>query len=746
MKDQFRHENLQPSQVQAALREFENMGFNPQMLQKFLSSAEDFNAKPLEMRQQFFAKVAASEPMRTSAQGERPPMRIDIQGVAPDPLESIIQERMKTAPKGQTLDLDTVLAQRIEGIKTGKKEAAAKEAAIQQAAVPQIDASGRVVRDVEQPRKTRSMKDYLVGGGEALLTTVTGGVMAPIAAAEQLGADILTKAAGKKPTTQDVFKKRMAAGTYAPRTEAGQEVVGVLGEAFEASKLPPVLTPEFMALSAAGRVPPRAPKEAPEMGPVEAAQTRAIIEGTAPQFRQDPPGLPGLASVGAAGRRDPVAIQAAIDALPFEYQAEALKTPMNKINLKALESHGQALNLPVPIFMTRGQATQDIVALSNELNRRGELTNIANRIKQQNDGLVQNLTVNIREMAAPDISGTKSSDFGQIVIDNYKSIDDVRRANIGDLYRQLEQAAGGDFPIDSVKFVRTADQQLSKKLKSEFLPPSIDRQLQAYRNGAKMDFEQFEALRTNLATEIRKAERAGDGNAAMALSVVRDALESLPLSGEAAALKPLADAARFAAKERFDALKRDPAYKAAVEETVAPENFVSTFVLSKGKGTEKNVRTMIEALGKGSEGQQAIAADILAYLTERAIDGKGAFSQASFNKALREIDPKMLEIFDPATAKTLKDLGEVSRKVMAQPSGSFANNSNTFVASLARKMETGAEQALNIAVPYLSLGTAAMQRRAARKAEKFEERSLKPLAGIEGESNLIRDLLNKREQ
>jgi hypothetical protein len=86
------------------------------------------------------------------------------------------------------------------------------------------------------------------------------------------------------------------------------------------------------------------------------------------------------------------------------------------------------------------------------------------------------------------------------------------------------------------------------------LPPTIDRQLQAYRSGGKMDFEQFEALRTNLATEMRKAERAGDGNAAMALSVVRDALESLPLSGEAAALKPLADAARSAAKERFDAL------------------------------------------------------------------------------------------------------------------------------------------------------------------------------------------------
>jgi hypothetical protein len=745
MKDQFRHENLTPDMKEAAIREFQNMGFLPSMMQKFLSSAEDFNAKPLETRQQFFAKVAASQPIRTSAQNERPPMRIDIQGVAPDPLENIIQERMKTASKGESFDLDAILTNRIGEAQTAQQNAIAKETALQQAAVPQIGPSGRVVRDVEQPRKIRSVKDYLVGGGEALLTTVTGGVMAPIAAAEQLGADILAKAAGRKPTTQDVFKKRMAAGTYAPRTEAGKEVLGTLGEAFEATKLPPVLTPEFMALSAAGRVPPRAPKEAPEMGPVEAAQTRAIIEGTAPQFRQDPPGLPGLASVGAAGRRDPVAIQAAIDALPIEYQAEARKTPMNKMNLKVLEAHAEALNLPVPLPLTRGQASGDIVALSNELNRRGELPRIAQRIGEQNKILIENLD-QIRTNAAPDVFGTKSSDFGQIVIDNYKSIDDARRANIGDLYRQLEQAAGGDFPIDAAKFVRSADQQLSKKLKSEFLPPTIDRQLQAYRNGAKMDFEQFEALRTNLATEIRKAERAGDGNAAMALSVVRDALESLPLSGEAAALKPLADAARSAAKERFDALKRDPAYKAAVDESVAPENFVSTFVLSKGKGTEKNVRTMIDALGRGSEGQQAVAADILAYLKKEAIDRKGDFSQASFNAALENLDPKLLDVFDPDTAKNLKLLGKNARRVMAQPSGSFANNSGTFVAALAEKAGRGAEQTLNLAVPGLSLGTVAAQARARRAGQKFERETLKPLAGIEGESNLIRDLLNKREQ
>jgi hypothetical protein len=56
----------------------------------------------------------------------------------------------------------------------------------------------------------------------------------------------------------------------------------------------------------------------------------------------------------------------------------------------------------------------------------------------------------------------------------------------------------------------------------------------------------------------------------------------------------------------------------------------------------------------------------------------------------------MLEIFDRLRPKLLKDLGEVSRKVMAQPTGSFANNSGTFVAALAEKAGQGAEQTLTL--------------------------------------------------
>jgi hypothetical protein len=762
MNDPFRLENMTGADRARALDMAKRMSMDgvtldPRFLERQLSSDAEFNALDPKIRQKLFESLG-SQPIRVSQNAPtsggglldalrqtrreyetKEPTKPQADSALPTDLRSALSDTRKEYETKQAQELE---AQRQQEIAT---------AAVNQASIPQLDAAGRVVRDQPKARETRKVKDFmttvkegLVGGAEAAATLATGTVAAPIAAGAQFLTDVTKKLSGEKPKDQQVFKDVSEAMTFAPRTETGKEIVGTLGEAFEASKLPPVLTPEFMALSAAGRVPPKPPKTKPQMGTLEAAQTQAIIEGTAPQFRQDPAGLPGLASVGAAGRRDPVAIEAAIAALPFEAQSQARAVPMNKVNLNALESHGQALNLPAPVSLTRGQATQDLVVLSNELNRRGELPNIANRMGEQNAALVDNLRL-IREQAAPDVFGTKSSDFGQIVIDNYKAIDDARRTSIGDLYRQLEQAAGGDFPIDAVKFARTADQQLSKKLKSEFLPPTIDRQLQAYRSGGKMDFEQFEALRTNLATEMRRAARAGDGNAEMALSVVRDALESLPLSGEAAALKPLADAARSAAKERFDALRRDPAYKAAVDDAVAPENFVSTFVLSKGKGTEKNVRTMIEALGRGSDGQQAVAADIMAHLTKQAIDGKGNFSQAAFNKALREIDPKLLEIFDAATAKTLKDLGEVSRKVMAQPTGSFANNSGTFVAALAQKAGQGAEQTLNLAVPGLSLGTMAAQARAARAGKKFERESLKPLAGIEGESNLIRDLLNKKE-
>ena len=700
MKDLYRFENMTEDELANAKQMMIDEGILPNHIERIFDSKDaqaKFNQRPKEVRQAFFQKTGSI---------------ID--------LENIIDERLKKAPKAEASDLESFIDKRIAGIGEQKQAAVTKEQQTLAAAVPQVDASGRVVSATAVPAPKRSLTDYVKGVGETVAALGSQAVVAPVAAGIQLGSDIL---GGKgKP----VFTETMQAATYQPKTETGQAMMAGVAKAFEESKLPPVAT---------GAVPPvlpRAtqPKVKPRLTYQEFQVQQNVIKG------QDPAGLPGVASVGAAGRQNPVAVQAAIDQLPVEMRGTASQMPLKNVNLKALESHVEALNLPDPVYLTKGQATEDLVALSNELNRRGELPNIAQRIGDQNKTLVNNLTL-IRERAAPDVFGTKPSDFGQQVIDGYLNIDRQRTDNIRQLYGQLEQAAGGDFPIDAQKFVQSADQQLKKKLKSEFLPPEIDRQLQSYRDGSRMDFEQFEALRTNLATEIRKAEQAKDGNKSTALGVVRESLENLPLTGEAAQLKPLADAARKAAKERFDALRRDPAYSAAVDGKVAPENFIDTFVLSKGKGTEANVRQMMSALGRGSPEQQAIAAGLMDAITRKAVDSSGNFSQAAYNKILRDLEPKLLEVFDPDSAKQLKSLGNVSRKVMAQPKGGFANNSNTLVAGLAKKAGKTLEVGLNISTGNLiPLGTMAKQSRERKAAEKFQRETLEPLAGAQQQRTL----------
>jgi hypothetical protein len=152
---------------------------------------------------------------------------------------------------------------------------------------------------------------------------------------------------------------------------------------------------------------------------------------------------------------------------------------------------------------------------------------------------------------------------------------------------------------------------------------------------------------------------------------------------------------------------------------------------------------MMEALGKGTDGQYAVAANIIEHLRNKSVDQQGNFSQAAYNTALKELDPKLKDIFDGATAQTLRDLGEVSKKVMAQPKGSFANNSNTLVAGLAEKAGKLLEVGLNINV--IPLGTMAKQARERRAGQKFEQETLGPVAGVKGKSNLIRDILSKKE-
>jgi hypothetical protein len=163
----------------------------------------------------------------------------------------------------------------------------------------------------------------------------------------------------------------------------------------------------------------------------------------------------------------------------------------------------------------------------------------------------------------------------------------------------------------------------------------------------------------------------------------------------------------------------------------------------------KNIQTMVDNLGRDSVAHQHMAAGTVNWLKDKSgiVDETGNFSQAQYNKALKQLDDvnNLREIFNPEAASQLKTLGNVARYTQAQPRGAFVNNSNTLVGAMAEKARAGvgfaAEKGLNLAVPGLQLGTSVMEMRARRAAAEESRKALELGAGTrQTGSNKLQDL------
>jgi len=455
-----------------------------------------------------------------------------------------------------------------------------------------------------------------------------------------------------------------------------------------------------------------------------------------------PVAKPGMVSAGAAAVPDVTTINQALSVSTPELRQAISSIPVNEVNLPTLQRHIEADTLPVPVRLTEGQATGDVVKLSNEQNRRGKDPVLAQRFNEQNGQLVENLSL-IRDKAAPDVYGTKKIENSQGIIDAYKELDTNLNKGITADYQALRDAAGGQFPVDAPKLLQNIEGKLKKELLSNEAPAGQFKELQRLAENNSMTFEDYLSLRRNLGDVARTSQ---DGSVRKAASYMIEELEKLPLQKEAAALKPLADKARASARSRFQMLEKDPAYKAAVDDAVPADKFIDKFVVN---GVNKNINTMVENLGRDSAAHQHMAAGTVNWLTDKAgiVDGNGNFSQAAYNKALKKLDDvqNLNAIFNQEAASQLKTLGNVARYTQAQPRGAFVNNSNTLVGSLAEKagkgVSMGVEKGLNVAVPGLQLGTTVMEMRARRAAEAETRKALETGAGTrQSGQNKIQDL------
>ena len=357
---------------------------------------------------------------------------------------------------------------------------------------------------------------------------------------------------------------------------------------------------------------------------------------------------------------------------PKEFKSQISEDVLRDVRLK------KSSELPVPVELTEGQASQNPVLISRERNERGFKEAHAQRFNEQNKALQDNANI-IKQNVAPNVSTTDYVADASTLIDSVKAIKESNALKTKEAYKALEDASGGKFPIDGKKFANNAIEKLTSEDRLDYLPSTIKTKLDSYAAGTKeMNFNLFENLRSDLAAEMRKADRAGDGNMKHVLSVVRDQLENLPMQEGDAALKGLADNARKTAKADFDLEKSNPLYSKVLNEAADSKDFIQNFVIrSKNADFVKS----IDLLKNDPVALEHLRSGTMDYIIRESTDASGNFSNAKFTKSIENLNVnKKLDALFGENSKQLKDLAEVAKIVEARPKGSFVNESNTATA------------------------------------------------------------------
>ena len=456
----------------------------------------------------------------------------------------------------------------------------------------------------------------------------------------------------------------------------------------------------------------------------------------------------GMQSAGAAAAVPESVIRGNIDAALAnaspELQAHINKQPTAKVNLPALET--RALEEKHGVNLSEGQRLGDTSLYSQEWNKRGETPTLSAHFNEQ-PVQISNAFERAKERHAPDIpAGADASELGQLQINALAAKDRVRLDAINNAYQKLTDAAGGQFPIDIGALNQNIASELSRNLKTNHLPSSIASDLADFTKNPT--FEAYEALRTNLANEMRSN---ANGNARAAAYIVRDQLEKLPIFGEntgtpqALQLKELADNARSLVKERYSVLNSNPAYKAAVNEfstlkdaasqgeSLNAAKFHQKYV---SNATPEAIRRLKAELPEGDIAHQAITYGELQRAKNAAVNASERnLTPEQYAKFLRDNASKLRDALPPSAMQDVVELGALTSKIGMPKTGTF-NYSNTYSSQLANMAKEGlltaGEAKLATMTGGASIPATGLTRQFLGKMgkESFAKRATDPFAGL----------------
>lgn len=419
------------------------------------------------------------------------------------------------------------------------------------------------------------------------------------------------------------------------------------------------------------------------------------------------------------------------------------------VNPEAVARQNKALSVDPRLQLTEGQALQDANLISQERNDRGIKEQLVSKFNEQNQILKERAEIYKNEFT-PDVKGLSYVENSNNAIN---AVDDLikQNENLADAkYKELKALGGGKLELDGKTFGSTARKALDAEDIQDFVPSQILKRIDDYADGKKqMNLNLFESLRTQIARESRKAERAGDGNAVYALKVVRNELEQMPLANEVGAIKSVADEARSIFKANRDLEANNAFYGQASRGGLDSKDFIPKVAF---RSKNDYFGQAMEVLDKDPVAKQNFAQGTMDYMIRESTDGSGNLNpmkMANFIEDL-QLNNRLESLFGKENSAKLLDYAEVAKLTKSTPEGSFVNFSNTATAGadlLKRYGSAAAEVAgASLNIPFVGeavrTGSEFMQKRKTRKqAEKATEFGAGVEKGTKGNkiSDIIKD-------
>ena len=457
----------------------------------------------------------------------------------------------------------------------------------------------------------------------------------------------------------------------------------------------------------------------------------------------------GAPNVGAAQATKQTAVDAILPDLSPETQSIVKSTPVEKLNIPALET--KALEEKHGIRLSQGQRTEDVGRYAQEWNVRAKHSEIQDLFNEQ-AGQFRDALNAVKEKHTPNMGNAKGEDFGQMLMEGYAKNDAAHVKSIEKAYGDLKQRhndmlaekgfpAESGMPLDTQAFVNHA----KNNLHDEFLMADAE------KSGLMGDLSRIEKNGMTLPEfiafdkRLSRMQRGADKEAAAAAGQIRNAFEQIPLKEGMEELMPMYKNAKALAKQRFDKINTIPGYKFAVENTnledigkgigsTGANKFYQSFINNASTGDLKRIKMELQNIPKALEAMRGAELEKIVQASGFTGD-RGEFSPKKLNDYLEKNSLNLAEKLGPEALNDLAEINVLGAKV-SQPKAGVFNHSNSlsgFLGDLAKQgIQTKAEAALAVKTGGASILPVQALKSAAEfiNKGKFASETVHPHSGL----------------